>query len=232
MDVHDTTVIILAYNRYQNISLQVRSILRHPRISRVIVSINNVSRRFPRSWRVVDPRVRYIDQPVMRTTLSRYHIALREAGDKFLFLDDDVFITPAQIDALLCKLDEDPEVPHGVVGQIYDPWMDRMHSFVRGHEGPADVVNCVYALTKTHLTSFFQLLQRLEIGPAMRTGFPPIADDMILSHTGSGKPILHSLGPLLCCPTSSMQGIAAYTAGNFFRYRMRLFKELRSLIAS
>lgn len=225
----DVTAIVLSYRRPQNIRPIVRALLRHPRIRRVLVSNNNCRTELSAGLGLKDDRVHVVQQSIDRPTHLRYQLALLDDADSFLFVDDDVFFTPLQIDRVIRGLDADPAVPHGVVGQIYDPWMDRMHHDVRDHEGPLDILNCVYACTRRHIVEFFRIVDQLGFGPTSPYRTSSFWDDMVLSHAGSAKPKTHRVGSFPVCPTTALRGTAECAADGFFRWRIKIFKRLRTL---
>ena len=225
----DVTAILLAYRRPQNIVPIVRSLLRVPQIGRVLVSNNNSRTSFPAGLGLGDPRVQVVQQVIDRPTHLRFSLALADGAPYFLFVDDDVFLTPVQIDRLLRKLKAEPDVPHGVIGQIYDAWMDRVHHNVRDHEGRLEILNCVYAVTREHAAGFFRLAESLGIVPGDPMWNLSVWDDMVLSHAGAGKPKTHCLGTVCVCPSAGADGIAVFRTESFFRTRMHLLQRLRKL---
>ncbi len=227
--VPDVTAIVLSYKRPQNIRPIVRSLLSVPQIGRILVSNNNSHTVLPPMLGLGDARVRVIQQAIDAPTNRRFTLALADGAPYFLFVDDDVFLTPGQIDRLLLALRKEPGVPHGVTGQIYDAWMDRTHNNVCDHEGPLDILNCVYALTRDHVLEFFRIAEGIGCVPGTPLWGTSIWDDIVLSHAGKGRPKTHRLGDMLRCPTSATRGIAVFTGDQFFRNRVTLFRKIRAL---
>lgn len=223
------TAILLSYKRPQNIRPILQSLLKTPEIGKVIVSNNNSRIRMGDWLSCSDPRVTVIDQVIDRPAGLRQHIAYREHADFFLIVDDDLFLLPSQLSGLCRALIEDPAVPHGIAGQLYDSWMDRMHRHVVDHNGPVDIVNGAVAFTRKHLAEYFRLLDLLQIGPTHPFSTACISDDIILSWSGTRKPRIHALGPMTECPTSADPRIAVWRREGFFGARIMLLLTLRKL---
>lgn len=214
------TAILLSYKRPQNIRPIVQSLLRVPEIATVVVSNNNPDIQLAEWTGDMGPRVRSIDQHIRRDSSFRMSLARRDDASYFLLLDDDVFLLPSQYSLLCRALLKDPSVPHGVMGQIYDSWLDRMHYGVHDHAGKLDVVSRVIACTKHHIEEYFRIFRTI---PSRRM----FADDIMLSHAGSGLPQSHRVGETLTCPTWDHDAICHWKHAGYFTSRMKLFALLR-----
>lgn len=208
---NDTAAIVLNYKRWQNIEPIVRSILRAPSIGTVIISNHeNAPRKqlFPHA----DPRVRILENPG-RDSYYRYVVASEQPEEYFVAIDDDVLLTPTQLENLCACLRSDPSVPHGVCGQFRRKHRGFISGIVR-HEGRIDVLNRVYAFTKSHAQAVVALHDTY-----WTDADNCFWDDILLSAVGAGKPQCHDVGDLSFCYTSRMRGIALCARNDFFDKR-------------
>ena len=219
--------IVLSYKRPQNIERLVLPYIASTLIDRIVISNNNPDLDLL-GWlgSVRDvPKVDLVQQPRRSLPGKRFEIALTEPFDTFLCPDDDLFLTTAQIDALLGALRHEPNRVHGVYGEI--------HSFVNGSmqlgggihgiECELDILNRCYAFTRDHLLQMSALARELGYQSVGDTLF---VDDMLLSYCGDGPPICHDLGPLDSCETSETPGIATFRESGFDQARMALWLRL------
>jgi hypothetical protein len=194
------TVVLLSYRRPWNTPLQVHLCLAAPGVERVIVSHNDPSR--PPPPLPDDPRVKLRVQPRESGPITRYQVLRDEPGPWFLALDDDLFLSPAQMARLMRELVRRPEVPHGMCGQLY-----RAGTFqdnVTRAEGEVDLLNRVYAFTAEHRDRYFELLKSL--GIREEAELRRLDDDLVLAFAGRARPRLHDLGPTLDCPSEARRG--------------------------
>ncbi|MGY8960208.1 MAG: glycosyltransferase family 2 protein, partial [Alphaproteobacteria bacterium] len=153
--------IVLSFARPANILRIVESILRAAPHYRVIVCNNQPNidiRSFVRSG---DARLDLIQRQERWGPISRYHLARAAPGDYFVSLDDDVFLTPNQINLLVGCLVADPARAHGVWGEIFQAEDDRVviQSGIYGRTCDVSVLNCAYAFTRAHVERVFGFLQ-------------------------------------------------------------------------
>lgn len=225
-NVEQLTVILLNYRRPWNIPMIVHSALRCACVRRVIVCDNSATLHC--SGPLTSARVELQVYPENRGTIARFEAARADDGRYFLAMDDDIFLSPEQIHTLFRHLCKNPEVPHGVFGQDCQGGKEDVYAIV-GREGPIDIISRVYAFTHEHVHTFFHLLDVLKIRSAEERRCLTFGDDIILSHSGRGKPSCHDLGSFLSCPTSSSKGIAVFQEDGFWEYRRQLFQKLAML---
>jgi hypothetical protein len=215
----DVTAIVLSYKRPANIEPIIRALLKSPSIARIVLSNHNPAipsaSLFPKSH----PRVTVVEHP-HRDSYYRYAIAATLPGDRFLAIDDDVFLLPSQIETVCHELSENPRVPHGVCCQF----RRKNGSFISGivrYEGETDVINRVYAFTKTHA-------QKVVASHDARwsDGENCMWDDILVSFSGEGRPQCHDVGDILFCPTSRKSDVALCRRGDFSSKREAAFREL------
>ena len=116
------TAVLASFARPQNLAAIARSVLACRFVDRVVVSNHHPAVRI-REWvRTRDPRVTLLDAERAEPPLHRYVVARSIPAERFLFLDDDLFLAPEQLRLLFLRLIADPAVPHGMFGQrIVDP---------------------------------------------------------------------------------------------------------------
>ncbi|MBT5109735.1 MAG: glycosyltransferase [Rhodospirillaceae bacterium] len=221
------TFILLSFARPRNLQRIVDTLLKADSCRRVIVSNNQPKIDIRDFLKSADDRVEIIQQDVAWGPVNRYHIARNCPGDFFVSIDDDVFLTPAQIDRLVGELVTDPSRPHGVWGQLLrvDPDKINLFSGVHRINREVDVLNCVYAFTKAQVRRCFELLDLLrlkdlrEIGPG---------DDIFISMSGDQAPFCHDVGPIDLCPSHDQEHVARFCSDNFDARRLRLWRRLQT----
>ena len=90
------TVILLSHNRPQNLSVLARAALKNGFVRKVIVSNSNRGVRIADWVKAADPRIVLVDEIKPTRPGYRFVLAAQEAGDYFLSVDDDIFLTPQQ----------------------------------------------------------------------------------------------------------------------------------------
>lgn len=216
------TVVLLSYRRGRNLPLQLHLCLQTPGVERVIVSHNDPSRAPPPI--PVDPRVRLIVQPRDAGPIERYRVLREERGPWFLALDDDLFLSPPQMQALARALAAEPSVPHGIHGQLFVSGSFRDN--VTRDDGEVDLLNRVYAFSRAHLQRYFDLLR--ELGVEREDELRRIDDDIVLAFAGKGRPRIHDLGPIVDCPSERRPG-ALWRRRDALQRRTRLTEALLAL---
>ncbi|MFT6583060.1 MAG: hypothetical protein ACJAU6_003510 [Alphaproteobacteria bacterium] len=230
------TFILLSYARPQNLSRITAAIQKSRFCDRIILCNNNPEIDV---LNYIDPSSRaleIIQQTEKWVAIKRFCIAKECASEYFVCIDDDLFLTPVQIDALVNALLADPAVPHGVWGEnIYiDTDADgvatiRLESGLHNFSGDVRVINRAYAFTQTHVQQLFHLMAALGVNDPRMLG---PADDILLSFSGDRPPKCHDLGPLDNCPTSSEEGIALWKEKGFFDKRIQKLLQLRQLLSA
>jgi hypothetical protein len=230
------TFILLSYARPQNMQRILNAVLGARSCAKIVLSNNNPEIDI---LDYVDPspaRLTIVQQAVRWPAVKRFCIA-RDSGDAyFVCIDDDLFLTVQQIDALVERLAENPSVPHGVWGANVEFGTDTqgrgtvlLQGGLRNMSEPVRILNRVYAFTGGHVRRFFELLASLGIEDPRALG---PADDILLSHSGAGLPLCHDLGALEECPTSDQEGIALWKEPGFLEARIAKIVQLRRLLES
>lgn len=219
------TVIIPTYSpaRVRNLPGLVRSLLRCEFVERVVVSNNNPEMRLGGRLKIQDPRLLLVEQPVRRGPGYSWVLALREASDYFMSVDDDFLIYPRQVKLLFDRLLERPEVPHGLAGL-------RGAKYVQCRETEVDTLYLVYAVTRAHVERYVEISQRVA-----ESGLVPFetvelwGDDIVLSNTGATKPLIHAAGFLLQADSCFHRRVAIHKQPEFHGHRRRIVMALEQL---
>jgi hypothetical protein len=226
--------IILSYARPQNMQRLLDAILNSRSCGKVVLSNNNPAIDI---LDYVDPSpesLEIIQQKEKWEPVKRFCIAREIQSEYFVCIDDDLFLTTAQIDQLVDRMIAEPDVPHGVWGAQFGFEPDgpntvrpRLESGVHNYSGEVRLINRAYAFTRKHVERFFELMEFLGIEDPRDLG---PADDILLSYSGTGRPKCHDLGPLENCPTSDQEGIAVWKEQGFFEKRVEKLVQLTQLL--
>jgi hypothetical protein len=161
---------------------------------------------------------------------QRYTVAAGLDHDAIASIDDDVFLTPAQIDALLAAYAADTSRVHGIWGErraMIDGRLCLVNA-VHGRDVEVDVLNRTYAFGPQQARVACHLLQTLgyqdwrALGPG---------SDIVLSFSGRRRPMVHDVGPIETCETSGTPGIAYWRSDNFREQRRALLLRLMAMRA-
>jgi hypothetical protein len=224
-DLPNAAAVLLSYKRPKNLPWIAKSLLKNNFISRVIVSNNNPDMKMEDWFDFNDERLELMNQKVRRLPGYRFEIARHLKEEYIICIDDDLYLRPAQIIKLYSELLNNPAVPHGVWGQrFYNDggeltWKDG----IRNLDGEIDVMNRAYFLTRKHIDNFIKIINMLGFDSIEDLQF---VDDMVLSFSGSGRPICHDVGPLLNCLSKDAEDIAVWKEHNFFPDRIRFYERL------
>ena len=217
--------IILNFRRRDNIGRIVRACLNATRFEFIHVidqaEPDQQLRMLPRSRRVIAKRAPNIGAG------RRIPYAAGLQCDLVIAIDDDLFLSPAQITALIERGLKDPARVHGIWGQqILDvDGGPRMSFGIMNVNRPVDVLNRAYAFTPEHARNALQIadslgLQRDKLGQV---------DDILLSFGAPRRPMCHDVGILHQCKTSNQAGIAVWRQPGFERSRVDTIAKLRAM---
>jgi len=229
-------VVVLSYRRPANIDLIVRNALKCRSVDKVVVSNNNPDHRARQLTSVRSARLVLIDQ--QRPTRQGIRFALAAAHDSefYIAIDDDVFLSPKQLERLFRFLVADPSVPHGIGGEARKTCSEqdlppRDYGFVTGVNGDREVdhLTRVYAFTREHLATALGLFEQLGMADLARVGN---GEDIVLSFSGRSRPRIHRGGSVAQCASFACEGIATFTShADFFAERAQIHDRLLALRA-
>lgn len=220
--------IVAQYLRPYNIDLIARALLLTPSVQRVIICENNPECRLDSWLPLRHPRLHVVRAEERAGTPDRYRIARSQHAEKFLIVDDDLFLQPRQMEVLCRRLDADPEVPHGIVGQRQQADGSFDYS-ISGVEGELDILNRVYACTAEQVCRTIALLEDLHVPVHTEPWGDFPFDDIALSFSGARRPMCHDVGAFLDCPTQGTAGIAAWREGTFSSLRQEVYSRLSAM---
>jgi hypothetical protein len=210
------TVIIPSYHgrRARNVAPIVRSALKYDGTERVIVSNNNPRIRIEDWVEVRDRRVTLINQPVRRGCGYAWTIAAGEEAEFFAIIDDDRLVYPQQLAVLVERLVEQPACPHGLVGAFADG------TRVQRQEAEVAWLYSIYAVTKAHVRRYHDYVAEIRAGNyAADDSIEFWGDDIIISQSGTQRPRIHDVGPLIRCSTWNAPGVATWREPEFEKRR-------------
>lgn len=224
------TSILMSYKRPFNIDQIARSILECKFVDRLIISNNNPRIDINEWINFRDRRAVVINQKEDKGCGFRWYLALDQGSNFFLAIDDDLFITSYQITKLFHHLTNKPDIPHGVFGSEYgstDSLTQMRYHSTKNMQ--VDVIHQVYAVTKEHVRGYFILIGLVrKMSQEIADYAELLADDIVISHCGLGKPMIHNMGYVRECATATMRGCAVYKQHSFQEIR----KEILRLVVS
>ena len=223
---------VASYLRPKNIQTIIDTLVRCRFVSEIVISNHNPDIAMADFITSSDERVRILNSSKREPCGYRYKIAGDLDGEYFIILDDDIFMFPEQVRKLFLHLLDDPAVPHGFHGSTYESTdqgdgIDEIRHVAR-REVNVDVLHQGYAVTRKHIAQMLQIADG-----ANRSGqFPDenasdFADDMMISVSGEARARVHDLAPILTCPTSLQEDVAACGRADFEARRNRVFSYLR-----
>jgi hypothetical protein len=155
---------------------------------------------------------------VNRGAGARVPLAASLPFEHFLAIDDDTFLTPAQITGLVERFRAEPDRAHGVFGQrieVADGVVSLRNELSR-IDAALSILNQVYAFSREQAQAAIALSARLGF-PSWNAVGP--TDDILLSCAADKPPMCHELGPIAVCPSWNKPGIAVWRSGGFMDAR-------------
>ena len=225
------TVILLNHKRPENIEPIARYTLRGGFVSRLIVSNNSQEYRIEDYVSREDSRLVLLNQERPSGVGIKLELAQRYPARYYICIDDDIFLHPAQLQWIYCSLRNETDRPHGIFGAELTGEHEEGNAwpFVhrRNRTVTVDILNGLFAFTRAHLDEYFRLCGALGINDqqSLMNG-----EDIILSFSGTKKPMIHNIGPIWECASASSPGVALYVSRPaFYEERWRIFAELQRL---
>jgi hypothetical protein len=227
-------VVILSYARPRNIQPIAESVLRCDFVERLVIVNNQPRTRLEDYVRIASPRLTILHPETPGLPGRRFEIARDLPGEYFLAIDDDTLLRAEQIEALFRALIADPAVPHGVIGQVIHSPVEQQavlpFRLVERGDARVDILNRVYLFTVAHVDRFFSLF--VAIGDLTPERGPlGLADDLILSFSGSSHPRIHDVGRVLYFPSSDDPTIACWLQPGFHEHRHGVYRDLVAVTA-
>jgi hypothetical protein len=207
-------VIVLNYKRPQNIGAIVRAAREGLPSASIFVLDQAESDDLHQRGDIPWPEVWLKRSGANNGPGARIALAGRLPYDHYLAIDDDTFLTPAQMAALAQRLARDPDRAHGIWGQrleAHEAGVYYRHAISRV-DAEVSILNMVYAFTRRQAHDAIALAARIGLAD-LRAAGP--CDDIILSAASPKPPLCHDLGDLNRCASSDEPGIAQWRASDF-----------------
>ena len=217
------TVILLNYKRPWNMSMLVRMLLKCEFVEKILLCNNGALHPvYPKGG---NKRVKVVTLSENACPIHRFALAKEESAEHFLFLDDDLLLSPEQIKVMFLALLADASCVHGVCGEKIED--DTINHYLHGKDMELDILNRAYACTAEHISNFFTLLGGLT---QSELAVAPFRDDIILSMSSEHAPRCYDIGSFLSCPSCSQHGVAVFQNEEFTDgSRLEFYHHLRRL---
>ncbi|MFN3889878.1 MAG: glycosyltransferase [Beijerinckiaceae bacterium] len=218
-------IIITNYRRPTNIPRIINACLACERVHLIFLIDNSLNDQLETEHSRLLKCVNYIKMPFNSGAGYRFDFAYDQAFQGTLCLDDDIFLNPEQIDALIAHSILDPDRLHGIWGQKIEYRSDGLwlQGGIRNIEAELDILNRVYCFQRSVVEDAKALANDLGLLDWSRLG--PF-DDILMSMGSRLRPRCHSLGSITECQTSNDADIAVWRTKNFHKLRTDLVKRI------
>lgn len=159
--------------------------------------------------------------------VARLRLAAGLPFERYLAVDDDLFLTRTQLRQLAARHRAAPDTVHGIWGQkvlVRDKRL-RVENSILSQDAEVTVLNQAYAFSKAQAVAALKLIEVAGFDPQEIRN----CDDILLSSAAAGAPRCHDLGPLTICNSADEPGIGVGTERNFHETRARLLVRLLEL---
>jgi hypothetical protein len=162
---------------------------------------------------------------VNRGAGARVPLAARLPFDQYIAIDDDTFLTPAQIARLAEHLRDEPDRAHGICGERLElnEGLIRFRTSMARIDAPLSNLNQVYAFSRSQAAAAIDLSARIGFTSWQDLG---VGNDILLSCASAKPPLCHDLGAIEECPTNNQPGIAVWRSDGFRERRAELARNL------
>lgn len=225
------TVIVLNHKRPENVGIIAQLILKAGFVGKLIISNNSQEYPIERYVKIKDPRLTLINQEEPSGVGIRFVLAKEFSSPYYICIDDDIFLHPAQLQWLYWNLRQYPEHTHGIYGAKIAPEKDPMIEWPFSHQSnetiTIDILNGLFCFNRKHLEEYFKLCSLLGITDhkSLMNG-----EDIVLSFSGTKKPLIHDIGPIWECASAALPGIALHvTRPRFYEERWDIFSKLEKI---
>lgn len=221
----EVTAVILCHGRPFNIDLHVRAALLAREVGTVVVSNNNEDLDLEEIVDVRHPRLVLRDDYGINAN-RRHLLAAEYASSTVIAPDDDTFLRPGDMDALVRRFGSDTRAPLSVQGQRWDGsrWTNLL---LAPPEQRVDVANRVYVYSRAQAEQALSLARDLDMAPGTSAFATEPVDDVLLSFAGRDHPLVVDVD-FLNCATASDAAVATYRRTGFAPVRAELIRELRA----
>jgi hypothetical protein len=156
---------------------------------------------------------------------------MENAADFYMIIDDDLLVTPSQLDSLCQQLYRDPQNVHGLFGAQYRVSEEEYPSiYVKEVDKHVDILNRIYAFSRETLERCFVISDWLiDQYPDKYSSNSPCLlqnDDIVLSFSGLSRPRVHRLGKV-ATDITGFSNDALSRNSEFMARRVQLIKDVR-----
>lgn len=218
-------IVVMNYRRPRNIGTICRTILESlPNASLFVLDQAEDERCTVRD--IVPRQVTY-KRAENAGCIARLQLAAASQFQRFLAVDDDLFLTRNQLRQLVVRQQAVPDRVHGIWGQkvLVAGKRLRVENSVLSKDADVSVLNQAYAFSREQAVAALDLMAS--------TGFDPEeirnCDDILLSSAAACAPRCHDLGRLTICKSADEPEVGLGTERAFHETRARLLVRLLEL---
>jgi len=195
------SIVLTCFNRLHTLEQQLNIAVNSPVIDNIIICHNNPKKQLPQTPLLANRKVTLLKSKLPRCASYRWRVALELGLNYAILLDDDTFLSHAQIQSLFEKILTEPSRPHGLIGSCFTE-----KHFINQATGRAtntwhinenravDVLHQVYCVNKLHIEGFFHLTKNQP--ESWAKDYLCMSDDIFISIAGKHKPLIHDLGTI------------------------------------
>lgn len=223
------TVLITYYHpaRMAHIEPQVRNILKCRFVDKLVLSNHNPEVCIEDKVKVKDRRLHFINQTQRRGCGYRWFVAQELNPEYLIVIDDDILFFPGQLASLFRQLVAEPMRPHGITGMLQQENADLEY-----HEKKEMVVDFLceaYAVTGAQVNRYLELRYQMAKNEQLAEMIDTAADFMVISQTGTQKPMIHHVGRLFKSDTFKQTGVAVHKNDGFDKMVAKVGQTLTQL---
>lgn len=231
------TVVVASFARPENLQIIIDALVKCLFIDTIVVTNHNPDVKMEDYVRAPCGRVNILNSPTRRPPGYRFEVAVRSSGQYFVILDDDIFMFPEQLRWLFQYLMDNPSVPHGFHGTRYVADADSKEQINMYHvarrEDWVDILHQGYAVTRIHIERMMALTQSIVSAHDYDDHHPDsFADDILISHGGTGKARVHNLWPIITCSSALESPIAVSCQQDFGKKREKIYRYVKKIYDS
>ena len=221
----DLAVIVMNYRRPQNIAGICRTVMDAlPQATVFVLDQADDEKKTVRDE--LPPKVWYCRRKNVGP-IARLMVAAALPFQRYLAIDDDLFLTETQLRQLARHYETAPGRIHGIWGQKVEINGKRLRvrNSILEQDAEVSILNQAYAFSRAHAAGALALIAATDFDAEEIRN----CDDILLSSASERAPMCHDLGTLAVCPTSNQVGIGLGTERSFHETRARLLVNLLKL---
>ena len=225
IEADDLAVIIMNYRRPQNIG-QICGAVAEALPGAIVFLIDQADDETSSVRHMVPPGVWY-RRVANVGPIARLVVAASLPFQRYLAIDDDLFLTHTQLRQLATHHERAPDRVHGIWGQkvIVDGKRLRVRNAILEQNTEVSILNQAYAFSRTDAAGALDLIEATDFDAEQIRN----CDDILLSCASERVPLCHNVGSLAVCTTSNEVGIGLGTERSFHEIRAKLMVNLLKL---